>query len=114
MKRKVKCSFEDEVHDERYNPYLRLRRRSSTSVSGSVERGSVDDNASLSSMPSSLGSHPDGHNLPSYQGPLKTLNSFQADDPFEYELHDPIARSVLTRGEAYVIFRLQVFPSSSS
>jgi hypothetical protein len=26
--RKVKCSFEDEVNDARYNPYLRLRRRS--------------------------------------------------------------------------------------
>ena len=41
-------------------------------------------------------------------GPLKTLNTFQPDDPIEPELHDPIFRSVLTEGEAHVIFRLQV------
>ncbi|KAJ5247192.1 hypothetical protein N7468_002175 [Penicillium chermesinum] len=39
-------------------------------------------------------------------GPLKTLNDFQSEDPVEYELHDPIARSVLTEGEAFVMFRL--------
>ena len=50
-------------------------------------------------------------NLPSPEsintdGPLKALNSFQADDPVEFEMNDPFAHSVLTEGEAYVIFRL--------
>ncbi|KAL3467845.1 hypothetical protein BJX64DRAFT_273822 [Aspergillus heterothallicus] len=39
-------------------------------------------------------------------GPLKALNSIQTDDPVQFEVHDPIARSVLTEGEAHVIFRL--------
>lgn len=39
-------------------------------------------------------------------GPLKTLNSLQTDDPVESEVHDPIARPVITQGEAYVIFKL--------
>lgn len=46
-------------------------------------------------------------------GPLKTLNTFQPDDPIESELHDPILCSVITEGEAYVIFRLQVLFSFS-
>lgn len=39
-------------------------------------------------------------------GPLKTLNRFQTDDPVEFEMHDPIARSMLTQAEASVIFKL--------
>jgi hypothetical protein len=39
-------------------------------------------------------------------GPLKTLNSFQNDDPVETESHDPILQSTLTEGEAHVMFRL--------
>lgn len=39
-------------------------------------------------------------------GPLKTLNNFQTDDPVESEMHDPIARPVLTQGEAYVMIKL--------
>ncbi|KAL4874307.1 hypothetical protein BJY04DRAFT_226175 [Aspergillus karnatakaensis] len=62
----------------------------------------------------SLGSSakPTSRSLPSPQssintdGPLKALNSIQTDDPAELESHDPIARSVLTEGEAHVLFRL--------
>ncbi|KAL3495749.1 hypothetical protein BJX62DRAFT_222394 [Aspergillus germanicus] len=39
-------------------------------------------------------------------GPLKALNSIQTHDPIQFEVHDPITRSVLTEGEAHVIFRL--------
>ncbi|KAL2862748.1 uncharacterized protein BJX67DRAFT_365692 [Aspergillus lucknowensis] len=210
--RKVKCSFQEEVKDLRYNPYLRLR--SSRSPSSHADRA-TDDNDSLhasassaalvpaltafdgrdvqpplpgplsgplSSVPHgspaeeglpkqidslksrvadlerklvgsqrdhtnymhgpprsqpeapfmhhfesgtthqsyrsppivSLGSlsHSNPHSLSSPQGavntdgPLKALNSIQTDDPVESEMHDPIARSVLTEGEAHVIFRL--------
>ena len=41
-------------------------------------------------------------------GPLKTLNRFQTDDLVEFEVHDPIARPILTQGEAYVMFKLRV------
>lgn len=39
-------------------------------------------------------------------GPLKTLNNFQTDDPIDYEVHDPIARSIITTGESHVMFEL--------
>ncbi|KAL5360768.1 hypothetical protein BJX96DRAFT_184778 [Aspergillus floccosus] len=39
-------------------------------------------------------------------GPLKALGSLQTDDPVEVENLDPIKRSILTEGEAYVIFKL--------
>lgn len=41
-------------------------------------------------------------------GPLKTLNRFEADADkhAELELHDPIARPMLTQAEAHVIFKL--------
>lgn len=57
----------------------------------------------------------DTHSLSSPQGPittdgpLKTLNDFQVDEPVEDESHDPITRSIITDGEAYVLLRLQVF-----
>lgn len=39
-------------------------------------------------------------------GPLKTLNRFEAEAPVELELHDSIAPSMLTQAEAHVIFKL--------
>ncbi|ORY35312.1 hypothetical protein BCR39DRAFT_508725 [Naematelia encephala] len=39
-------------------------------------------------------------------GPLSTLNNIRTDDTFEFEKHDPIARSILTAGEASVLFKL--------
>lgn len=39
-------------------------------------------------------------------GPLKTLNRFQTDDPVEFEMHDPVVQSVLTQAEAHVMFKL--------
>lgn len=44
-------------------------------------------------------------------GPLRALSA-QMDDPVEFELHDPISRSILSEGEAHVIFRLQVTQES--
>lgn len=38
-------------------------------------------------------------------GPLKTLNRFQKADLVELEMHDPIARSILTEAEACVMFK---------
>lgn len=58
----------------------------------------------------------DTHSLSSPQGPvttdgpLKTLNNFHEDETVEIESHDPIAKSIITEGEGYVLFRLQVFP----
>lgn len=40
------------------------------------------------------------------EGPLRALNSVQLENPVKFELHDPIARSILTEGEAHVMFRL--------
>lgn len=39
-------------------------------------------------------------------GPLKTLNRFEAEAQVETKMHDPIARSILTQAEAHVIFKL--------
>ncbi|KAL4869400.1 hypothetical protein BDV12DRAFT_185276 [Aspergillus spectabilis] len=56
--------------------------------------------------------NPNTRSLPSPQssintdGPLKALNSIQTDDPAEFESHDPVSRSVVTEGEAHVLFRL--------
>ncbi|KAJ5808997.1 hypothetical protein N7474_010266 [Penicillium riverlandense] len=56
--------------------------------------------------------NPDAPSLSSSQGatmtdgPLKALNSVQSEDPVDFELHDPIARTILTEGEAHVMFRL--------
>lgn len=58
----------------------------------------------------------DTHSLSSPQGPittdgpLKTLNNFHEDETVEIESHDPIIQSIITEGEGYVLFRLQVFP----
>ncbi|KAI1619408.1 hypothetical protein EDD37DRAFT_216771 [Exophiala viscosa] len=203
--RKVKCSFEDEVKDPRYNPYLRLR--SSPSPAVSLEQGEPDEghfahlaSASASSInhlapfdggnaqallssvpaapaiPSSINdglakevdslksriadlekglstaqkSHDENIGTPrsraltsfmlppdvgsshqGYQvapeaslgsissngfsspqgvvitdGPLKTVNNFQKDIPLDFQSQDPIARSIVTQGEAHVMFRL--------
>ncbi|KAK9852794.1 hypothetical protein MYU51_008045 [Penicillium brevicompactum] len=40
------------------------------------------------------------------EGPLKALNSFRAEHLFESERNDPVAGSIITEGEAYVMFRL--------
>lgn len=76
----------------------------------------VCPNANISA---SLGSFSDSdtHSLSSPQGgvitdgPLKALNSFRTEDSLEFEVHGPVARSILSEGEAYVIFRLRVFSS---
>ncbi|RSH95502.1 hypothetical protein EHS25_000594 [Saitozyma podzolica] len=39
-------------------------------------------------------------------GPLSALSSIQTDSAFEVEINDPIDRSILTEGEAHVMFRL--------
>lgn len=39
-------------------------------------------------------------------GPLKTLNRFQTDDPVEFEMHDPIGGQVIMQAEACVMFKL--------
>ncbi|KAL7419008.1 hypothetical protein Q5752_006693 [Cryptotrichosporon argae] len=55
---------------------------------------------------------PDAPSLPSPQdalridGPISALNSIQNDLPLETETHDPIVRSVITEGEAFVIMRI--------
>lgn len=62
-------------------------------------------------------SNSDTHSLCSPQapattdGPLKTLNNFQEEETVEVETHDPITRSNITEGEAYVLLRLQVSQS---
>lgn len=72
----------------------------------------IQESNELLTRPGPFSTNSDTHSLTGSQapvitdGPLKTLNSFQSEDPVEYELHDPIARSVLTEGEAYVMFRL--------
>ncbi|KAJ5367216.1 hypothetical protein N7541_001157 [Penicillium brevicompactum] len=40
------------------------------------------------------------------EGPLKALNSFRAEHLFESERNDPVTGSIITEGEAYVMFRL--------
>ncbi|OJJ05894.1 hypothetical protein ASPVEDRAFT_154023 [Aspergillus versicolor CBS 583.65] len=55
------------------------------------------------SNPQSL---PSPHGTVNTDGPLKALNSMQREDPGALEINDPITRSVLTEGEAHVIFRL--------
>ena len=43
-----------------------------------------------------------------FNGPLKVLQELGADDPFEIEEHDPIARQVITYGEATIAFKMYV------
>ncbi|KAJ5618761.1 hypothetical protein N7510_002745 [Penicillium lagena] len=177
--RKVKCSFQEEVKDPRYNPYLLIGSSRSSSIG--VDSGPTDSipisSTSASLFPTlpafdagdvhspvwavpvegpevpatndelpkqlelltsritklerqfvtsqrdstdflnlffSLGafSNSETPSLSSPQGavntegPLKALNSFQTDDPVEFEMHDPVARSILSKGEGCVVFRL--------
>lgn len=43
-----------------------------------------------------------------FNGPLRVLQELGADDPFDMEEHDPIARQIITLGEASIAFRMYV------